>query len=248
MANINTSNHCDDMDGYIDFNINTASAEIYDPITYEKINILEKVYHPRSSISVLRDNNKPYFYNVKTLIDIIERGDGKDPFTRNKFDEITIERIYLYNKCIDTFPFLNRENIDYEQIYYDWKNDPYEPLKLLKAQCFIQPSNLIDMFRSYSGKSKLENRQDCINELLDKPENTWILRNSSVKDTDIQKAYVLSIKKKNIIVHYLIVHKIGYGICFNVKACRSKILDDNEKIEYQKIYPSIIHLIQDVTN
>ena len=233
------------MNEYIEFNMNIAEDDGYDPITYDKINILNTKNHPRSSISILRDNNKPYFYNIDTLISIIENGNGKDPFTRKKLDDIIIQRVYLYKKCIDTFPYLNKENINFNEIYNDWKNDPFNSLKLLKAQCFIQPSDIINNFRSYNGKNNLNNKIDCIRELSYKPNNSWILRNSSIKDTDIQKAYTLSIKENNIIKHKLLIHKIGYGIYYGVSCNRGKILDDNETLKYNKLYPSIIHLLQD---
>ena len=241
------NNYEGSMSEYLDFNINIAQSDNngYDPISFDKINILNYNVHPRSSISILRDNNKPYFYNIDTLINIIELGDSKDPFTRKKFDEITIERIYLYKKCLDTFPDLNKDDINYNQIYNDWINDKNNPLKLLKAQSLIQPSNIMDYFRSYNGKYNFNNRDECVKELLNKPNNSWILRNSSIKDTDIQKAYCLSFKKNDVIKHYLIIHKIGYGFYFGVKILRGKILKNNENFNYIKLYPSIIHLIQE---
>ena len=131
------------------------------------------------------------------------------------------------------------------QIYNDWINDQNNPLKLLKAQSLIQPSNIMDYFRSYNGKYNFNNRDECVKELLNKPNNSWILRNSSIKDTDIQKAYCLSFKKNDVIKHYLIIHKIGYGFYFGVKILRGKILKNNENFNYIKLYPSIIHLIQE---
>lgn len=239
------NNYKSSMSEYLSFNIHLANQDILDPISYDKIYLLDSTSHPRSSMTLLRDNNKPYIYNVNTIINIIEIGNGCDPFTRKKYDEITIERAYLYKKCMDVFPDLKRDIIDYNEIYNEWINDVYHPFKLLKAQCLLQPSNIINNFRSYNGKNNTNNRADCIRELTNKPNNSWILRNSSIKDTEIQKAYCLSIKKKDKIYHYLIIHKIGYGIYFGVMCNSSKILDDSEELNYSKMYPSIVHLIQE---
>lgn len=213
-----------------------------DPITFEQLNILKDSSHPRGSISICRDNNKPYFYNVETIIKIIENGDGKDPFTRKPFDSITKERAYLYYSITQKLPNLKKEELDFKTIYTDWLNDKNDELKLLKAQCLLQPSDLLDLFREYEGKGSKYNRKHSIIELKNKPKNSWILRNTSVIDTDIYKGYCLSVKSDNI-KHHLIVHKIGYGIYFGVELNRNQIIPEN--FSYDKIYPSIIHLIMD---
>ena len=52
------------------------SGNTEDPITFEQLNILKDSQHPRGSISICRDNNKPYFYNVETIIKILDRHKG----------------------------------------------------------------------------------------------------------------------------------------------------------------------------
>ncbi len=227
-----------------------ASAEIIalneskeDPITFDTLNILKPSPHPRGSLSIRRDNDKPYFYNVGTIIQIIEQGDGKDPFTRQRFDDITQERAYLYYSLVQNFPDLTKEEMDCKQVYTEWMADHNHAMKLLKAQCLLQPSDLLDLFHAYDGKGSSANRRQAITEMRNKSVGSWILRNTSVKDTETCKGFCLTVKEITGIRHHLIVHKIGAGVYYAAVLERKQEIP--EQFRYTKVYPSIVHLIMD---
>jgi hypothetical protein len=230
------------MEAYMSINETISSSEgKEDPITFEDLNLLKPSSHPRGSMSIRRDNGTPYFYNVETIIKLIEKSDGKDPFTRKKFDAITIERAYLYNSCIQNFPDLKKEEIDCKAIYLEWMADPTNSMKLLKAQCLLQPSDLLGIFRAYNGKGSVSNREEAIADLTNSGDNTWLLRNASVKDTETRKGYCISMKINGEIYHHLIVHKIGSGVYSSAMLEREQEIPEN--FEYGRVFPSIIHLI-----
>jgi len=239
-----TASNINGMNMYLATELNIAKEEGYeDPITLEKLSILEESSHPRGSIAIRRKNSKPYFYNVKTIVRIIEDGDGKDPFTRQKFDKITMERAYMYYELLLKFPDLKKENINYKSIYNDWMTEPNNQNKRLKARCLLQPSDLQNMFREYNGKGCLQSRSKAILELKEKSVGSWILRNSSVKDTETIKCYCLTVKTANGFKHNLVVHKYGAGVYFSVVFNRQEKITENFK--YGKSYPNIIDLIED---
>jgi len=74
-----------------------------DIITTQEFNYDENS-HPRSVMTIRRDNNIPYPYFTQSVIDIIQKGDGKDPITRKPFDDLTIQRAFLYQECMEKFP------------------------------------------------------------------------------------------------------------------------------------------------
>ena len=233
-------------------NCHESEANLFgknDPITLDELEILKPSSHPRGSIAVRLDNGKGdgiiYYYNVQTLINIINN-DCRDPFTRQLLDEITVKRAKLYYKLIQNFPYMTKEEINYEQIYTDWVNDPTNQLNLLKAKCFLQPSDILEFFRRYGGKGSVTNREQAEAELRNKPKNSWLLRNSSVKDTNTRKGYTLSVKTNhNTIEHVLIVHKLGSGIYFGVALAREAEIP--EKLIYTEVYPSIVDLLMEYT-
>lgn len=231
------------MDYYTKFNQTIAKKEGEDdPISYEPLLLLKKNSHPRSSISIRRPNGTPYFYNTDTITQIINNGDKKDPFTRLPLNKPTLERARLYNLCLQKFPDLKTENIDTKQIYTDWITNPTNPDKKLKAQCLLQPSDLVDIFKSYNGKGSSLNRLAAAHELKQKTVGSWLLRNSSVKDTDTKKGYCISVRTDNhTIKHYLIVHKLGCGIYWGVSLDSS--VEIPETFQYQKEYANIVDLL-----
>jgi hypothetical protein len=184
-----------------------------DKITYEKLRISSVDPHPRCSMSILRTNDKPYYYNTETLFRIITSGDKKDPFTRQPIKDLDIYRIHLYHQSLILFPDITIQTLNIKQVYNDWISNPDDKTCRIKAEAFLQPSDIIGLFRAYDGNGSGLNRQQAEKELTEKPVRSWILRNVSIKNTKYISRYGISIKtsRKNKFSHLLILHKFGSG-------------------------------------
>lgn len=230
------------MELYVDLT-NMLSRNRVDDVSLEEF----KTEHPRETILIRRSNNIPYPMSVKTAYFILESGDRKDPITREYFSDINIRRIMLYYRAFQQFPnyVLNVNNL-----YERWNNtylypDDYtyeEKLKIrFEAKCFLQPEDLTALFESFYGDGSFDNRESAIQYLQNSNKN-WILRKSSIKDTEFDKAYVLSKKISGDIYHIPIVHKIGDGFYYNVKIIRGNYANVFEN--YTDVFPTIIHLLE----
>ena len=208
--------------------------------------------HPRGVIFLRRYNEEPYPYNVNTIIHIIEKGNRRDPFTREPLSLLTKKRAYLYKECLRLFPrYIIDINFDYKSLFYSWlsthyKGDNFNREHLYKiqieAQCFLQIEYIIDIFNA---KFKEEiNRQSVNTYLSNKPIGFWMLRRSSIQSTQYEKAYALSIKTgEDHYKHIAIVHKIGDGVYWKCDISRSSVVTPHFK--YDSVYPTIIHLLED---
>lgn len=236
-----------EMEAYIQFMETSIEKQPTDPITLEDFKYSEKD-HPRSIINIRRSNEIPYPYSVPTMTAMISRGQLYDPVTREPLSELAIKRIALYNESLQMFPSYS---LDTHDLYQRWLLCRRPDIKLspkqidcirLEAYCFLQAENLLGLFQTFAGKGSMLNRQEA-EKYLRETGKKWILRTSSLIDTEYNKGYCLSIIKDDRIHHNAIVHKIGDGFYFNVGIERGQKIEN--VFTYEKAYPTIIHLLED---
>jgi hypothetical protein len=264
------------MENYLSFNFKQSmkqsddgSTYSRDPISFDRLESSDKENsHIRGTMSLRRSNGIPYYYNVDTVLDIINKGDGKDPFTRIPFSSLVKERAKLYKESKLLFPNYTYKNLNVKDLFERWKKyitsseneqkENFEENRKLniEAKCFLQAEDLTSIFRKYNGKENLENRPMSERELKNKKDGSWLIRNSSIKGNEHNKAYVFTYKsrynsldEKGIVVygnpkytHILIVHKIGEGFFCNVELNRG--VDITNDIKFGQSYPTIISLLE----
>ena len=236
------------MNGYC-FGINQIAKEIKeDIITSTEFDTCPDS-HPRKIMTIRRSNGVPFPYLTETIINIFRKGDSKDPVTRQLLDPVIRQRALLYEESIKYFPHYTQENLkNLKPLYERWvnKNSEIDPMKRflvkLEASAFLQIEDLLDIFHTFSGKNSLQNRKDA-EEYLKNSDKKWLLRNSSLVDTEYNKGYCLSYKDGENIIHKAIVHKIGYGFFFNPSIVRNTVLTDDVDLG-RDIYPTIISLLE----
>jgi hypothetical protein len=230
------------MQTYSSMTQDIAIEQQFDPIMYEEFKVDENA-HPRAVMTLRRNNNVPYPYMIGTVISLIDSG-NRDPFTRRPFSALAKRRARLYARCMDVFPDYKMKDLDSADLFRRWQELNQNPQgsqeeqdKLrLEAQCFLQPEDLLSIFKAYNGKGSTENRRLSLVDI--NQEHPWLLRNSSVVDTEYDKAYVLSWKKETDIYHRLIIHRIGEGFYYAVNGIPQG--------GYGGEYPTIIHLLEEV--
>lgn len=203
--------------------VEEKSVGNFDPLTIEEFDNS----HPRAVMMVRRGNGIPYPINVKSVMDIITRGNNQDPFTREVYSENVRQRAELYYKAIKEFPVYK---LNSEDLYKRWADTlfiPINPLSpkdnlsrertRLEARCFLQIEDLVDFFKPFFGNGSNMNREEAVR-YLKETGLSWILRNSSRKDTEYDKYYALTTNNPKVMVpHYLICHKIGEGFFVSEK-------------------------------
>jgi hypothetical protein len=220
-----------------------------DIITAEEFKYDENA-HPRSVMTLRRSNGIPYPYLVQTIIRIIIDGDNRDPVTRCQLSQLTRQRAILFSRCVHEFPDYRLDPTKTVDLYNRWINSykpectlsPTEKSRLqLEAQCFLQAEDLMDIFQSFSGKGSLDNRDASEQFLIDSGKK-WVLRHSSLKDTEYNKAYALTqIAESGYFTHVAIVHRVGEGFFSHVALNRGDSTADS--FDYFGSYPTIIHLL-----
>lgn len=223
------------------------SREENDVITSEEFPSDAKT-HPRAIMLVRRTNDRPYPFFTQSVIDIITKGDGCDPITRQPFSELTKQRAELYVKSLEQFPEYRIDTLDSRNLYTRWIDTYKDGTDItvqvrkirLEANCFLQAKDLIGVFMSFGGKGSLENRESAIS-FLNQTGRKWILRNCSLQDTEFSNAYALTYLIAGIASHVLIVHRIGDGFYYDVRVGRGTVLTDN--FEYSRCYPTIVSLL-----
>ena len=240
------------MDTYSSITQDIARQETMDPVTWEDFKTDEKA-HPRAVMTIRRSNGVPYPYLVSTVMRLIRAGQP-EPVTRAPFSAITKKRAELYSECMQVFPDYTLEDLDTVDLFRRWQEtfNPFSQLSeeqkehtRLEARCFLQAEDLLTIFKKYQGKGSNENRAKAMDDVAQG--YRWILRNSSVRDTEYEKAYALT-RNEGRVCHYLIIHKIGDGFYYNVKnigrgesagkffICRPDFA----------VYPTIIQLLEGI--
>lgn len=236
------------MESYVSFTRNIVQAkQPEDILTLEEIKY-DQLSHPRAVMTIRRSNGLPYPFLVKTIVQLIERGNGQDPVTRQPFSDLTKQRAFLYNDCLRAFPNYQLNKMNAHNLYQRWVStyqqdmDSKERDKVrLEAKCFLQAEDLMGIFNSFHGKGSMLNRVSA--EAALENGQTWILRDSSVKDTEYDHAYTLTKRVGTQIEHFLIIHRIGDGFYFGAKGImRGKSATD--MAGWFSSYPTIIHLLE----
>jgi hypothetical protein len=220
-----------------------------DDITAEEFKY-DQNSHPRSVMTLRRSNGVPYPYLVNTVVKIITIGDGCDPYTRRPLSQLVRDRAILFSRCLKEFPNYKLTPEKISDLYNRWIScDREDRLLELEAQCFLQAEDLISIFQSFSGKGSLNNRQEAEKFLADSGK-TWVLRHSSLKDTEYDKAYALTQRVEGSgqagsdtgsYVHTGIVHRVGEGFLSGVRIYRGESVDSLR--HYNASFPTIVHLL-----
>jgi hypothetical protein len=111
----------------------------------------------------------------------------------------------------------------------------------LEAKCFLQMEDLVGIFKKFDGKGALTNRNEA-ESFLSMTGCSWVLRHSSIQDTEYNKAYALTYKNNKGFIHIAIIHKIGEGFFYNADFLRKSI--SKELFNYSRSYPTIVCLLE----
>jgi hypothetical protein len=236
------------MNVYSSFTESRTTEEATDVVTLEEFKYGEHA-HPRAVITIRRTNGVPYPFMVSTVMNIINHGDGKDPSTRVPFTVMDRRRALLYNRALTEFPDYTRDGLNTTDLYERWVSIHKPDCELdkekvrLEAQCFLQPEDLIGIFNNFHGSGSMLNRQEAVNALTEN--TTWILRKSSIQDTQYDKAYALTRIVNGDVRHYAIIHRLGEGFYFNAYGISRGDLASNQITDHHGFYPTIIDLLED---
>jgi hypothetical protein len=186
-----------------------------DAITFEELDYT----HPRSVITFYNGYSPETLvdyaltsYNTMSIHNLVERGFLTDPKTGIKFDKNQQQRICWYKSCLTKFPDIKHEDVlDYKKIISDWLVSPLEETKTTDmARYFITYDQIIDFY----GFKDVETREKAELYFTEHPATKWIIRKSSLVDTQFNKFFVLMIKKEEgDYIYQLYNHRQGYGIC-----------------------------------
>lgn len=225
-----------------------AKDEKEDIITAEQFPTSDST-HPRSIMLIRRTNRIPYPYLVTTVMDLITKGNGCDPVTRQPFSLLTRQRAELYYKSLCEFPTMKMNELNTSELYHRWINTHKSGTVItddvrrtrLEAECFLQIEDLLGIFESFHGKGSLLNRKSA-EDFLTSTNRRWVLRHCSIEDTQYDKAYGLSYRTEKDFFHMLIVHRIGEGFFYGVILARNTPV--NKNLVYSRSYPTIITLLE----
>jgi hypothetical protein len=221
------------MEIYVDMTKKKATEEKEDPISAEELD----TSHPRAVMMLRRSNHVPYPYNTESLYALLTKGDGTDPFTRIPFHDLTRQRIIMYKESLRLFP---NYVLDVKNLYERWVRNKDDQKVSLEAKVFLQAEDLVGIFQTFSGKGSMQNREEA-EKFLQDTGRTWVLRSSSLIDTEYNKGYTLTQKYMDTYSHAPIVHLIGKGFYYRVDINRGETIQNT--FTYVAEYPTIIDLL-----
>jgi hypothetical protein len=207
------------VDSYRAVEVDPVSLEVYGEKEEEIKNI--STISPTSIKNLPLDwiiyrvnNNKFLFFQLETATKLfLNNSPHKIPWIPEIPPKLFLDRIKLYNEFINFYKE-KKINIDYDEIklsfvnFIKTSNISYHDLLLAKR--FIKLDDIDEIF---SKLSNIKNYREITNSVLNKAsELTWIIRPSSIKDTNTKFARVISYTaKENKIYHTLFLFIIGYG-------------------------------------
>jgi hypothetical protein len=160
----------------------------------------------------------------------------KDPITRRMLSPNEILRVKWYRECMDKFPDITHDQINVTSIIDAWKANKTR-VTIDMFRFFVKFEEAIEYF----GFSELDTREKALKYLIDHPSENWVVRKGSVTDTQYNRFFVMTYKKKkvgitddDVISNVLFVHRQGYGI-MQVNADRYDTMDTvkfNESMYY----------------
>lgn len=210
--------------------------------------------HPCADIflsSGVGEDYKSATFKSTHLYEKFKKGDIINPLTGIPYSSFTLEKLELYMKCQEKLPNYNIEKVKSSDIFTRWINslkknnnlsDIEKEVVDIEARCFLQPEELVDIFKQFSNKG-LAIREEA-EKYLKESGKQWILRNCSLKDTDNAKAYALTILYGGVPYSFPIVHRIGDGFYFNVSLCRGDSID--KFFTFKSFHITIIDLLKTV--
>ena len=242
---------------------NISSGNV-DEVTLEEFSESKEV-HPRAIMTIRRSNGIPYPFKVQSVIDIIQSGNGLDPSTRVPFSQLTKERAFLYKQSLEEFPDYVLTSDRIKDLYKRWTSPQMCEKTRLEARCFLQAEDLLDIFKTFDGSGSMKNREMAYRYLATTGKK-WVLRTSSVKNTEFDKAYVMTINSTARLIprtihslpgplmedknpeskgfqDCLIIHRIGDGFYANVVLANTTEIPEN--FTYSRCYPTIIDFLED---
>jgi len=133
-----------------------------------------------------------------------------DPETTEPIHPGFVERIRLYNESVhvlgsDFSPAPHQINDIFQRYLLNQITDT-EKL-ILRSFLFLEDTEVLLSFES----TGLHIRKEAEERLLQHESGTWLLRKSSVIDSDLVKAKVVSINQSGKIIHVMCIHAKGYG-------------------------------------
>jgi hypothetical protein len=243
------------MQSYATFTGNIAQEEHDDPVTYEEFKQTDDS-HPREVMTIRRSNGVPFPYHTQTVIELINRN-MPDPFTRQRFSELTKKRAKLYASSLEAFPDRKVGDMDTDLLFRKWiasRSDgdlSNEEKKLidLEAECFLQAEDLTSLFKEYDGSGSMNNRTRAVSdvgvsEYSEMNKIAWVLRKCSVSDTQYDKAYAITCMEGNTHKHHLIIHRIGEGFFYNPTGISRGDPANQLMVGYESCHPTIIDILR----
>lgn len=175
----------------------------------------------------VQDIEHPALYPVKLV--------AENP----RFTPLIRKKAKMICEYVSKYPYMVYHN----EVYTDWLEDKNNPDKLLGAKCFLEPEDLKDYFQPFEGRGSEKNRGLAVQYLKDTGKK-FVLRYCSLKDLPNRKAYSLTIALNHeMFEHYAIVHDIGDGYYFGIKATSGNSVSTAS--DHIKTYPTIIDLLVD---
>lgn len=207
--------------------------------------------HPCMNIFIshgLGEDYKTAVFNTRMLYEMMN-SEKVNPLTSLPFSVEHRERISLYYSCLENLP----QYYDIpKDLYERWieslkKNSKYsqreKELIDIEARCFLQPEDLVDIYREFEDKDSMSIREKA-ERYMKENGKSWLIRNCSLKNTDNSKAYAITILYGGVPYSFPIVHRIGDGFYYNVTLARGDTID--KKFSFSSFHISIVDLLKTV--
>uniref|UniRef100_A0A6C0ILM1 Uncharacterized protein n=1 Tax=viral metagenome TaxID=1070528 RepID=A0A6C0ILM1_9ZZZZ len=185
-------------------------GQVTDPVTLENINPVA-----RNFISYLVLNNDvpkklDYWDTEGAYATFITNPRATYPLNNLPLNPAFTSRIQLYKESKDRFGNYTPTPADLNACFMKYLSHTATPEEILflRSFLFLDDTSVIRQFEA-SNPSML--RQMAEAALREAGNGSWLFRKSSVIDTDLCKAKVLSFLKNNEIAHFICIHISGYG-------------------------------------
>ena len=230
--------------------------EFTDAISFEPICDENKRYNKYYAISYLRIDklkrpNKIYYWTLESAkLWVLDNNKKTDPETRLLINNGFPERIILQLE-LQNYPEYNvSPTTEFLSHLFDRyiKKEHITPSELCAIKVFLHMDDS-GFLSDWLDTAGLDIRTMALGAIETAENGSWLIRKSSIVDSDIIKARVITLKDTSGTVHHIpIAHVYSFGY-IELKVCRSdKMPNEGENKQFPnyvgKVYPSFINILE----
>jgi hypothetical protein len=215
-------------------------GEISDMISLAEL-CADGTYNKLTSISCLRlSNNKPtnmIYWDFDSAYDyFVTKNKLIDPETREPINKGFVKRLINQKKVVNS---IIPEKEVLQDMFSTYLTNPETNTDILKVFLHMDDTGFMTEWLDVQGE---DIRTKALETIATKEPKSWLIRKSSVVDSDIIKTRVITyVRADKTICHHLIAHIYGFGYAILQAERSEEMVNLGENKSFPKIFNNIVY-------